>query len=340
MKKTLTIGLDIGNYDVKTQNTTTPSGFVTYDSLPYGVENYMKLNGRYYIPDEQRFSYTKDKTVNDNAIILSLMGIAAEILAEAEKQDKKKREQAEKNPAKANRILGIQGEINELEFINLGVGLPPTHVSALEEKTKNYYLKHFGNGKEYITYEYNGYKISFKLNAIKCYPQDFAAVLVYKPKDNENSAVSYPTFYAVDIGGWTVDIVTVKNRRLEWDKCDSKGLGILAMYEKIGKDIEIKTGKRLSHNDMECILKGEKTLLKEEIVDAVKACASEWYKKIISSLVQFGLDLDTYPVLFVGGGALLFKRNIRTDKSITKYEFISSPRANAIGYATLLDAGR
>jgi len=337
MKSVLTLGLDLGNFNTKTQNQTIPSGFVTMNTLPYGAETYLKFNGVYYLPDEQRFPYERDKTINENAFILSILAISSEILREAEKQNKKKEEAALKDEKKQGKVLGVQGEIEQLKEIRLGVGLPPTHVATLKEKTVKYYEDRLKNG---ISYEYNGYVISFKLKDIKCYPQDFAAVLTYKPKDRETSAVSYPTFYAVDIGGWTVDIVTVLNGKPAMSKCDSKPLGILAMYEKMTREVEQKTGKRLSQTDLENILKGGKTLLKEDVIKEIKACEKEWYESIIKSLRQFGLDLEMHPVIFVGGGAQLFRKLISADKTLVKYEFIPSPRANAIAYATLMEAGK
>lgn len=337
MKSILTIGLDIGNYDTKTQNCIIPSGFVAMHSLPYGTETYLQLDGIYYIPDEQRFAYEKDKTQSENAFILSLLAISAEIVKEAEKVNKRKEDIAIKEPSKATKVIGVQAEIEQLKEIRLGVGLPPTHVSTLEKKTREYYEERLKKG---IKYKYNGYEISFSLKDIKCYPQDFAAVLTYKPKDRENSAVSFPSFYAIDIGGWTVDIVTIINRKPAMSKCDSKPLGILAMYEKMIKDVELKTGKRLSQTDLEYVLKGEKTLLKEEIINEIRACEKEWYENIMRALKQFGLELDMYPVIFIGGGSQLFRKYIKADKSLVKYEFIPSSRANAMGYATLMEANK
>lgn len=337
MKSVLTMGLDIGNYDTKTQNCTIPSGFVAMHSLPYGTDNYLLLDGVYYISDEQRFAYEKDKTQSENAFVLSLLAISAEIVKEAEKINKRKEEAALKDPSKASKVIGIQEEISQLKEINLGVGLPPTHVATLEKKTREYYEKRLKGG---ISYIYNGYTISFALKNIKCYPQDFAAVITYKPKDRENSAVSYPSFYAIDVGGWTVDIVTIINRKPAMSKCDSKPLGILAMYEKMIKDVELKTGKRLSQTDLEYVLKGEKTLLKEDVIKEIQACEKEWYENIMRALKQFGLELDMYPVIFIGGGSQLFKKYIKADKSLAKYEFIPSSRANASGYATLMEANK
>jgi len=51
MKSVLTLGLDLGNFNTKTQNQTIPSGFVTMNTLPYGAEKYLKFKGVYYLPD-------------------------------------------------------------------------------------------------------------------------------------------------------------------------------------------------------------------------------------------------------------------------------------------------
>ena len=337
MRTIMTLGVDVGNFYTKTQSVVIPSGFIKMSTLPYGTDNYVLLNGNYYVSDEHIFPYERDKTKTENAFILSLLAISGELLKEAEKCNKKKVDAAEQDETKKRHVLGVQGELNQLKEIKLGIGLPPTHMSTLCKKMKQYYIDRIGEG---ITYVYNGYEISFMLNAIECFPQDYAAVLTYRPKDREDSAVTYPSFYAIDIGGWTVDIITISNRKLSMEKCDSKPLGVLAMYEKMIKDVEIKTGKRLSQTDIECILKGEKTLLRQDVIEEIKHSADEWYARIMSELKQFGIEMDMYPVLFIGGGSALFKKQIKADKSIIKYEFISGSRSNAIGYALLMDANK
>lgn len=333
MDKNITIGLDVGNYDTKTQNTDTPSGFSVYNELPYGTSTYILWNGKYYIPSEHRFSYVKDKTENENAFILSLFGISAEILNEAKRVNNIK-ENALKKDEKKNSVIGIQGEIATVNSVNLGIGLPPTHCSILGKKTVEYYEENFKDG---ISYIYNGYQFSYGLNFVKYYPQDFAAVLTYAPQDREDSAISFPTYYAVDIGGWTVDVVTIINNRVTMEMCDSKPLGILAMYDKIIRDVELSCGKRLDTIEVECILQGRKTLLKDDVKKEVKRGAEEWYKKIMNELRQFGVDLESSPVIFMGGGSLVFKDFIEHDPDIVKYEFIDNPHANAKGYEILVN---
>lgn len=60
--KSFEVGVDIGNYDIKTPHTVTPSGYSVKECVPFGVDEYIKLGDKYYIPSEERFPYVKDKT--------------------------------------------------------------------------------------------------------------------------------------------------------------------------------------------------------------------------------------------------------------------------------------
>ena len=72
-------GIDVGNYDTKTQNTSIPSGYTgPLTEKPIGDE-YLKFNGKYYVPSFERFAYEKDKTRTERCIILSLFALANEI---------------------------------------------------------------------------------------------------------------------------------------------------------------------------------------------------------------------------------------------------------------------
>ena len=42
--KVLDIGVDVGNFDTKTQNTVIPSGFVSYTDAPYKAKECLFLN--------------------------------------------------------------------------------------------------------------------------------------------------------------------------------------------------------------------------------------------------------------------------------------------------------
>lgn len=92
--KVLDIGVDVGNFDTKTQNTVIPSGFVSYTDAPYKAKECLFLNSRYYKPSQKRFPYVENKTENENMYVLTLLAIANEIIFGQKK--KWQREQAQK----------------------------------------------------------------------------------------------------------------------------------------------------------------------------------------------------------------------------------------------------
>ena len=330
----INIGLDVGNFDTKTsERTKTASGFSSYSKKPFAIDECLKVNDIFYVPESDRFPYTKDKTEYENLFILSLLGISKEILSRATSVDQKKRAAAKTNPELAKEIIGIQGEISKFDQVRLGVGLPPTHCATLSDKTKQYYYDHMENG---VDFEYGKYHFSYRLTKCECYPQDYATIITYNPRDSKSIINNYESFYALDIGGMTCDIISIMDGRPSLQKSDSVPNGVLAMYSTIVQQIEIEEGHRLSKQQIESILLNKPTIVDQKIVNAVIEKAREWYHQIIASFVQFGCNFQDYPVIFMGGGSLLFKQFIEERYIINVYEIIDDPFSNAIAYKRLI----
>lgn len=326
MKKVKVIGVDVGNFDVKTQNTTFPSGFEVVASIPYGVNEYLRHNGKVYIPSDERFPYVRNKTENENCFILTLMAISKELIFCAKQAiEDKKRKGIERS---------VQDEISDIKTINLGVGLPPTHMSGLSEKLINYYRNQF---KESISYEFSGYNFKFSVEKIRCYPQDMAALVTYKPKDKQNSAISYDAYCGIDIGGWTLDIVTIRNKKVVPSLSNSLEFGILSLYKEIEREFDNQFSFRPSKHQIEAYLRGGKVLFNEEQKSFIENYVKNWYDKMINTLTQAGVNLMSTPIIFIGGGSLLFEKYINNDNRFALKEFIYNPRANAQAYATILE---
>ena len=327
--KVLDIGVDVGNFDTKTQNTVIPSGFVSYTDAPYKAKECLFLNSRYYKPSQKRFPYVENKTENENMYVLTLLAIANEIIFWAEKEVAK-RTGAEKNRMETS---DVQAEIESIAAINLGMGVPLNHYSRYKKAYIEYYRDRMDKG---VTYEYGGYKFNFTLNKIDCYPQDIAAVVTYKPKKVDSIVnAKKPTYYAVDIGGWTVDIVSIVNNEFD-DKGTSKSLGVLAMYENIINEVDIQTGAKIEAIDIEDILRDDDSFVSEEVKKIVNDYARTWFDTIVNVMAQNKMLIDARPVLFIGGGSQLFKKYIKECGKFVKYEFIANPKANARGYAKLI----
>ena len=313
-------GVDVGNSDIKTSNTSTPSGLSVFSKVPFGAEEWLEYNGVIYVPSDSRFPYVKDKTVNDNCFILTLFGIAKEFINTLEKRKVSE--------------LHMQDYISSMNIVNLGVGLPPAHCSTLSEKLIKYYRSGFGEG---ITFHYKKLKFTIKLGLCFVYPQDFAAIATYKHRE-DSIPKSFPKYVAIDIGAYTVDVVPISKGKPDVANCDSRELGIFRMYEEIMRRVEKETGTVLTPIDIESVLKKENNLLSNTDVELIMSITQEWVDKIINTIKQSGIEFATTPVVFLGGGSLLLKRFIKKNPLLVKIEFMSNANSNAEGFRKLIVA--
>ncbi len=315
------VGIDVGNYDTKSQHTTTPTGYEgPFNEKPPIAEDCVCVNGKYYTSSNKRFNYEKDKTKSDRCFILSLFAIAKEIYYHASK-------------AKDNITHDeVQKLIYNVKEIGIGAGLPPTHYT--ETRTKGlieYYKSKIGDGLEF---DWNDYHFNIKLVACDVYPQGGAGAT-----DKENTfRKEYPEYYVVDIGGYTVDVLKYTNNKLD-GKWQSKEEGILIMFDDIISKVQMNFDMTLNTQSLENILKGEKTIIDDEVISFVKDMTRQHADTIIDLVRQLGLEFKAYPVVFLGGGALLLEDNIRRNSLINEKSiiFISDPCCNAKGYAKFLN---
>lgn len=313
--QTIKIGVDVGNYDTKTQQCTIVSGYKKYDKKPEIATKVLFYKGEYYVPDiKVRMPYVADKTKNDQCLILTLFGIAEEMLA----------------LAKAENPNAIQEELNKYDHIKLGIGLPPGHYNALAKTTLNYYNEKLSGAVEF---EYRKYKFSFEVEKIMLFPQDFVAV--YKNKDCNIAMKNTKGYYIVGIGGGTVDVVPVVDGQPDVNGCFSLEMGTRVMYGKIISDIQRNTGENLDESLVEDVIRGEDTVLPQDIKDIIIRDSKQHFENIINGCIQQGVKLSLYPVVFFGGGCLLLKDLINESTRI-KSEIIEDVHANAKAYAACL----
>ncbi len=75
----------------------------------------------------------------------------------------------------------------------------------------------------------------------------------------------------------------------------------------------------------------------QDIVDMVNNLAREWSEKIINQLRREGLVFEVNPVVFMGGGSRLLRKQLKGNRLVKACDFIANPRANADGYKKLME---
>lgn len=332
----LKLGVDVGNSDTKSQNTSIASGYQKYANKPLIAKKILEYENQYYVAeDEYRFPPKKDKMENDHCFILTLMSIAEEIMF-----------QLHEKLGTCNPEL-LQKKISEISEIKLGIGLPPGHFSdplkGAASLTK-YYEEKFSDG---IIFNYDGFDFSFKVSKIRAFPQDFIAMYscpdAFIPKHYKSSK-----YTIIGIGGGTTDIVPIINNTPDVNNCRSLIMGSRIMYDKIISSVQRNTGEALLESDIERVLMGEMTILPAQIKEIIKSSADDFAKNIIDTVSQSGVNFISTPIVFFGGGCLLIKETLNdimktihpetTSETEQQYwEFVSDRNANAKAYAKFVD---
>ena len=319
--KHLIIGVDVGNYNTKSQNTVIPSGyegpFLEATILGGNERGNLKWNGLYYIHSSKRLPYLADKTKDDRCIILTLMSISKEILLRTEKEGMSHDE--------------IQAAILLISSISLGAGLPFSDFKKkYVENLINYYKKYMAEG---IEYEYMGYQFKFKMEHCSIYPQGGAAAFARCTKVTD----TYKNYYIIDIGGYTVDVAHMEDNAPA-DDAFSLGMGIITMYDFIIQSIYTNYDLQIDAKIIEEILNDESTIIPDEVCNAIKKLVDAHAFSIINSIKQKGIMIASLPCIYIGGGSALLKKSLLASPVVNKNSmfFINDIKANAKGYAKLL----
>lgn len=308
------LGIDVGNHDVKSKNTVTPSGYNSFTTLPAMTKEYIYFDGKYYIPSPQRFDYKEDKTNTERCLILTLFGIAQEIIFRAQRKK-----------------TDLQEEISKYSSLALGAGLPPQHWHNAP-KTKAYYEKYLQNG---IEFEYSGFHFSFRMNFCKLFPQAWAAIVT----NGDNDIIrNYNKFFVVDIGGGTVDILPFYDGQPATAQCITENAGTIFMYKFIITSVRNDFSITLDNKDVENVLMKKPSILSAELKSYVMSKAQQWTdERIIDLLSGHGIQFATTPTIFLGGGSKLLKPFIGHNAIVMNESYLTNPKLNARGYEILVE---
>jgi len=165
------------------------------------------------------------------------------------------------------------------------------------------------------------------------YPQAYAAVVPQGGRLKDE-----PRIFIVDIGGLTIDVLLLKNSVPDLHYCRSFENGVITMTNQIIGKVNSQHGIKLAEDQITAAIKGDQRLvLPPNVIADIKAYAKQHTDMILDDLRENMVELKANPVIFIGGGAILFKPFIQDSPMIVKADFVLDEKANAIGYAMLAD---
>lgn len=289
------LGVDNGNYNTKSsEGILYASGYAMSDKEFITLERQLFYEGKYYAIGEGRLRFQQDKTKEPDTFLLTLPAIA-----------------------EAMKKAGItDGDIV------LGVGLPIESYGTQKEAFRRYFLR------DNISFMFEGTAYRCHITECKVFAQGHAALCRYYSRLSE-----YRSITLVDIGGYTVDVLTLHHFKLERSSCASLRMGTITLYNRI-QDVLQKSDILLSDELITDAIRGEIQHADRKLIGTVvQQAVAAYCKELFNALRERGLDLRL-PTVFAGGGAelledRLYGNGLNTVAVLNRF-------ANADGYRLLL----
>lgn len=296
------IAIDHGNYNIKTPHHSFMAGLAEHSVRPPMADEVLEYGGSYWTLSGKRLSYRRDKTRDDSYFILSLFAIAREMIH--------------------------AGKMGVVERVHLAVGLPPEHYGILRDKFAQYFKK-----SESIHFVYNDKSFTIMIGNVYVYPQAYAAIAPQKSQLNHHLRV-----FLVDIGGYTTDVLLLRNGKPDMQFCRSLEMGVITMNNDIIRRVGALHDMRIEDEHISAVLSGRETILPEDVKKTIREAAGHHAKDILDKLRELQVDLRSNPAVFIGGGSVLYRDYLEKSPMVASATFVDSPNANAVGYYAMAEA--
>ena len=300
MNDTITIGVDHGYYAMKTTHCAFPTGLVEYEHEPYTHKDVLEYGGKFYVVGTSRQPLQKDKTRTEDYYLLTLAAIAKEL------------EYRQAGP---------------VTTVHLAAGLPLTSFGRDKRKFKEYL---FRDGQA-VTFRYEWTAYTVTIERVSLFPQGYAAVLT------QTDLLDEPSVIVADIGGWTVDLMRLDNRIPNAAACRSLELGMIRCLDEIAEQIRRSLGLSMTAAQIESVLRGEVSSVDSQAKEIIHREAGAYARRLLSAIVECGLDVRAMPAIFLGGGSALLKRHVGATDSLCRPLILDDVCLNAKGYERLVE---
>ena len=292
------VAIDHGNFSTKTVGDSFISGLSEHTVQPPLAADTIAWDGKFWTLSESRLPYMRNKTKDNRFFILSLFAIARE--------------------------LKEQGDLPSEADIDLAVGLPPEHFSVLKDQFAKYFKR------ENVKFTYNGASICLNIRRVFVYPQAYAAVV-----PQSRMLINTPRIYIIDVGGYTTDLLMLRNGKPDLMFCRSLEIGAITLNNDIIGKVSAQHDMRIEDDHISAVLQGKSTILPESVIQTIWGSAKCHAEAILDKLRELQVDLRSTPAIFIGGGAIQLRQYIEESPMVAKADFVSDTKANAIGYGML-----
>ena len=261
------IGIDHGWSMMKTISQVFVTGVKEITTTPALFGDVLEYEGKFYKVGAVRQEVKDTKVEDDSFYLLTLAAVAKEL---------KRRGLAEAK-------------------VFLAVGLPLTRFGA----EKNDFIKYLTKNKR-VSFKYENESYHIEIDDVAVFPQCYAAVVDKIPAMAKKTLI-------VDIGSWTIDIMPVINKSPDESKCVTIPKGLITCMRSINEQCVRQLNGEVDESEIQNIMRYGRSDIDDEYFAIIKAKIEDFVDKVYNSIREFGYNLKTTPIVFVGGGAVVMK---------------------------------
>ena len=297
MNKLEVIGIDHGWSMMKTVSQVFVTGVKEITTEPALYDGVLEYDGKFYKVGTVRQEVKDTKVEDDSFYLLTLAAIAKEL---------KRRGLTEAR-------------------VFLAVGLPLTRFGS--EKAD--FIKYLTANKE-VSYVFENIAYLIEVENATVFPQCYAAVAYRIPSFTKKTLI-------VDVGSWTVDIMPVVNKAPDESNCITIPKGLITCMRSINEQCVRQLNGELDEADIQQIMRYGNSDVDEAYFNIARTEIEGFCERVYNSIREYGYNLNTTPIIFVGGGAVVMKNfGGLNQKNIS---FLQDVKANAKGYEQLAVMG-
>ena len=283
------IGIDHGWSMMKTISQVFVTGVKEITTTPALFGDVLEYEGKFYKVGTVRQEVKDTKVEDDSFYLLTLAAVAKEL---------KRRGLAESK-------------------VFLAVGLPLTRFGA----EKNDFIKYLTKNKR-VSFKYENEPYHIEIDDVAVFPQCYAAVVDKIPAMAKKTLI-------VDIGSWTIDIMPVINKSPDESKCVTIPKGLITCMRSINEQCVRQLNGEVDESEIQNIMRYGRSDIDDEYFAIIKVEIEDFVDKVYNSIREFGYNLKTTPIVFVGGGAVVMKNFGSHDAKNISYNL--DVKANAKG---------
>lgn len=188
------------------------------------------------------------------------------------------------------------------------MGLPPKHYGAFFEKFGQYFVR---PGVQRFIFNKREYLVQITKAAV--FPRDYAAAMTIYPQ-----IAAYNRVVTVDIGGFTLDYLLLREGRPDLSVCDSLEKGVITLYNRIISRVSSDFDLLLEDTDIDTIILGKNSDYIDSVIRLVKQMTKQYVDDFLGAFRERGIDLKTGCIVFIGGGAKLLREYLENTDKIGK----------------------